>query len=105
MTSFYTSLLTDNFNFTLCETRAEYKYLTERHIQAIWYEQILFTNLRTHDGEAIIIISPGIWNSDAGPDFLKAHLKIGDKEYRGDVEVHLQAEGWYQHHHHTDPRY
>lgn len=89
----------------LAETHSPYLYLTERHMQAMWLEQKYFKQLKTDSGESIEILSPGIWNAEAGPDFLKAHIKIGSQEFRGDIELHLQSESWYQHQHHTDPRY
>lgn len=79
--------------------------ITERHLQAIWFEQKFFTNLVTTNGERIEVISPGIWNSDAGPDFIKTHLKIGEKEIRGDVEIHLNDSSWQTHKHHLDEKY
>lgn len=87
------------------EKKNAYHILTERHLQAMWLEQKYFHTLKTSEGQTIEVISPGIWNSEAGPDFLKAHLKIGNQEYKGDIEIHLFQEGWQQHHHHTDPNY
>src|SRR5437868_5565612 len=82
-----------------------YHFFTERHLQAVWLEQKYFKNLRAVSGEEIRVISPGIWNAEAGPDFLKAHLRIGNCDYKGDIEIHLAESGWYQHRHHEDPRY
>ncbi|MDP1836802.1 MAG: DUF2851 family protein [Chlamydiales bacterium] len=79
--------------------------LTERHLQAIWMEQRYFRDLKTHDGLPIQVVSPGIWNAEAGPDFLKAHLRIGDEDVFGDVEIHLSDCNWHQHRHDQDPRY
>lgn len=79
--------------------------LTERHLQVIWFEQKYLYPLSTTENEEIEVICPGIWNQNEGPDFLKAHLKIGSREYRGDVEIHLSDQGWYQHGHHRDCRY
>ncbi len=87
------------------ETANSYLYVTERHLQAVWFEQRYFKDLKTIHGETIEVISPGIWNSEAGPDFKKAHLIIGGKELKGDVEIHLTEAGWEQHNHHNDPRY
>ena len=100
----YAALL-DPFPQISAETGENYHCLTERHLQAVWYEQKYFRNLKTSDEQDVKVISPGIWNSEAGPDFLKAHLKIGNKEFRGDVEIHLLPESWKQHHHHIDSRY
>lgn len=90
---------------SVAEKKTGYHSLTERHIQAVWFEQKYFKNLMTPDGVPIQVISPGIWNGESGPDFLKAHLKIGDQIYRGDIEIHLQDESWVQHRHHEDERY
>lgn len=90
---------------TIKESHYEYQCLTERHVQAMWFEQKYFRNLTTLQEEHIEVVSPGIWNAEAGPDFLKAHIKIGEKEYRGSVEIHLNDASWYQHHHHVDDRY
>ena len=100
----YTQIIA-NLPQAASETGNEYHLLTERHIQAVWFEQKYFKNLRTSTNEPIEIISPGIWNAEAGPDFRKAHLKIGGREIQGDIEIHLMDEFWYQHQHHLDDRY
>lgn len=87
------------------ESAVSYSFLRERHLQAMWLEQKYFRPLSTSDGTPITVISPGIWNAEAGPDFLKAHLRIGDRNLRGDIEIHLNDEGWYQHNHHLDEKY
>ena len=88
-----------------CRTCGTLSFLTERHLQAVWLEQKYFKCLRTTEGDSIEILSPGIWNQEAGPDFFKAHLLICGKEIRGDVEIHLSSEDWYNHRHHQDIRY
>lgn len=90
---------------TVADTPKTYLFLTERHLQALWLEQKYFRPLKTTEGELIEILSPGIWNADSGPDFLKAHIKIGLREYRGDIELHLREESWQQHEHDKDDRY
>lgn len=79
--------------------------LTERHLQVLWFEQRYFHNLLDTDGVPVTVISPGMWNTEAGPDFLKAHLQIGDTECHGDIEIHVNPGDWYHHSHHKDPRY
>lgn len=80
-------------------------FLSEHHIQRLWHEQRLLKGLKTRDGRDIEVLSPGIWNKQAGPDFLKAHLRIGEHYYRGDIEIHLEEGGWIRHGHHEDPLY
>lgn len=89
----------------VAEKKYPYLYLTEGHIQVMWLVQKYFKNLKTTDGAAIEVISPGIWNCEAGPDFLKAQLSIGGVEVTGDIALHLSDEEWVQHRHHEDPRY
>lgn len=90
---------------SLAENNSSYDFLTERHLQAIWFEQKYFRGLATTNDKKIHVLSPGIWNGEAGPDFQKAHLIIGGKELQGDIEIHLVDESWIQHGHHQDPRY
>ncbi len=101
----YSLILSNITQNEFAETKFAYQYLTERHLQALWLEQKYFKDLRTADGERISVISPGIWNAEAGPDFLKAHLIIGSTEIKGDIELHLVQEGWTQHRHNEDRRY
>lgn len=98
-------IIPSNENQSVSEASIPYHFLRERHIQAMWLEQKYFRQLTTSDGSPITVLSPGIWNGEAGPDFLKAHLRIGDREVRGDVELHLSEEDWYHHHHHQDEKY
>lgn len=97
--------LLDPFSYEAAEKGSAYHSLTERHIQAIWFEQKYFKGLITNEGLPINVISAGIWNLESGPDFLKAHLRIGDNEYRGDIELHLYEDSWVHHGHHQDKRY
>lgn len=87
------------------ECPADYTMITERHVQAMWLEQKYFKNLTTTAGHSIEVVSPGIWNAEAGPDFLKAHLRINGADLLGDIEIHLSDESWYTHDHHNDSAY
>ena len=82
--------------------------ITERHMQALWYDDALRPqNLRTTDGVPIRVIDPGTWNVEAGPDFHHAVLEVGMARQRivGDVEIHLHSKDWRAHGHATDPAY
>ena len=82
--------------------------MKERHVQAIWYDgRLRPKNLFTRRGESVNVISPGEWNSGAGPDFRRAVLEIGREHRRiaGDVEVHLCPSDWDLHGHGSDPEY
>ena len=82
--------------------------ITERHVQAIWYDAALRPKrLLTRRGSEVAVISPGEWNLGAGPDFRNAVLEVGPERRRitGDVEVHLCPNDWDFHRHGTDPNY
>ena len=84
------------------------KPITERHVQAIWYDAALRPkNLVTRRGSEVKVISPGEWNLEAGPDFRNAVLEIGRERRRvvGDVEIHLCPSDWDFHRHGADPNY
>ncbi|MFP4228584.1 MAG: DUF2851 family protein [Salinivenus sp.] len=78
----------------------------EALVHDLWLHQRFRTDdLATTDDTPVQVFDPGQPNDDAGPDFANAHVRIGQMEWRGDVEVHLQSQGWFAHDHHTDPRY
>ena len=82
--------------------------LTERQVQAIWYDAALRPkNLVTRRGSEVSVVSPGVWNLGAGPDFKGAVLEIGRERRRvvGDVEIHLCPSDWDFHRHGADPNY
>ena len=84
------------------------KPITERHVQAIWYDATLRPkNLTTRRGSEVRVVSPGEWNLEAGPDFRNAVLEVGKERRRvvGDVEVHLAPNDWDFHRHGVDPNY
>ncbi|MFQ5864993.1 MAG: DUF2851 family protein [bacterium] len=75
-------------------------------LQELWKSRRLFTQeLRTTSGKAVEVIFAGAENTDSGPDFKDAVIKLEGKLLKGDVEVHLDSSGWYSHGHHKDPAY
>ncbi len=61
--------------------------------------------LRTAAGEPLEIVSPGQHNTDAGPDFFNAKIKIGDTLWAGNVELHVRASDWQRHVHGANKAY
>lgn len=80
--------------------------LTEALLQYIWkfgmYQQ---QDLKTVAGEPLQIISPGIHNLDAGPDFTAARIRWNGIEWAGNIELHLRSSDWLKHRHGKDPLY
>lgn len=72
----------------------------------IWKHRLLGTTvLQTTLGEPVEVISPGLHNTNAGPDFFNAKVRIGGQMFVGNVEIHLRASDWYAHHHDQDAAY
>ena len=80
--------------------------MKESILHYIW-QQKLFTQhgLRTSDGETVEVIDVGRINTDAGPDFFNAKIKIGETVWAGNVEIHTLASDWKKHNHNNDKSY
>lgn len=75
-------------------------------MQYVWHHRLWVAGeLKTVDGEPVAIIDVGRQNRDAGPDFFNAKVRIGDKFWCGNVEMHLRASDWYRHGHDSDRAY
>lgn len=78
----------------------------EQLLHYTWKHQLFpLQQLTTEDGQIVEVINPGRHNTDAGPDFLDAKVKIGGILWVGNVEIHLRTSDWFRHHHDTDPAY
>jgi len=80
--------------------------MKESILHYIWQNK-LFTahGLRTTDGEYVEVIDIGKYNTDSGPDFFNAKIKIGDTLWAGNVEIHTLSSDWKKHNHQTDKAY
>lgn len=80
--------------------------MQEDFLQYLWkYGLFPADKLFTGDRQRVEILSPGQLNSDAGPDFLMARIRIGETVWAGHVEIHVKASDWYRHSHNEDPAY
>ncbi len=80
--------------------------MTERLLQFIWqFQYYNRTDLRTTSGEELQIIQQGQFNTNQGPDFLEAKIRIGKTTLIGNIELHLSAEDWEKHDHQFDRNY
>lgn len=73
--------------------------------QARWFSGACGREFSTVDGRRAVVADFGEWNREAGPDFVRAAVRIDGKERRGAVEVDLEASGWEQHRHAVNPAY
>lgn len=80
--------------------------MEEAFLHFIWKFQHFRTPVPSSvDGQEIAVFYPGIRNSDAGPDFLNARIKIGEIVWNGHVEIHVMASDWIRHNHLNDKAY
>lgn len=82
------------------------KTMPEEFLQFIWENQLFRReNQKTVTGEKLEIIQTGRKNTNSGPDFFNARVKIGSTEWAGNVEIHAKSSDWFQHRHHKDKSY
>jgi hypothetical protein len=80
--------------------------INESFICRIWEGgNSYFSNLFTIEGIAVHVIDFGMRNNDGGPDYKDAKIRIGEKVFTGDVEVHRDFSGWAEHKHPKDSKY
>jgi len=78
----------------------------EAMVHDIWQHQRFRNNrLQTVGDVPVSIIDPGRLNSDQGPDFLNAKLRLGSTVWTGSVEIHVSSGIWLDHGHDRDERY
>ncbi len=80
--------------------------MNERLLQFIWQFQY-FNNmeLQTTDHEHVTVIQPGKLNTNQGPDFLEAKVRIGNNIWVGNLELHIYTSDWIKHRHDRDKNY
>ncbi len=80
--------------------------MTEQLLQFIWqFQHFNAAELRTTAGEPLVIVHPGTYNTNQGPDFLNAKIKCAGTLLAGNIEVHVHASEWDAHGHSNDKNY
>ncbi len=79
--------------------------LSEFQLKELFKNRMFNSSLKSVSGMKVEIIRTGEANSDAGPDFRRAVVRINGILMRGDVELHRLNSDWYSHRHHTDRNY
>ncbi len=78
--------------------------MKEEFLHYLWkYSLYDSDKLIDREGNRIIVISPGEYNRDAGPDFFNARLRISGTEWAGNVEIHILSSHFDLHGHNFDP--
>lgn len=84
---------------------AEMEYACESVMQSAWDRLPNGVPLRLNDGSEAVILSHGIWNMEAGPDFLNAKIMRNGRIMRGDIELHRKSSDFIRHGHLEDAAY
>lgn len=80
--------------------------MQEALLHYIWqYRQYSTLGLKTQCGQSLSVLKVGMHNSDAGPDFENARIRLGSMEWVGQVEIHIKSSDWLKHHHQKDAAY
>src|SRR5690606_5432707 len=80
--------------------------MQEDFLHYIWkFKKFDFGNAATVDGSPLVISNTGTHNTNSGPDFFNARLKVGGQSWAGNVEIHIRSSDWYAHRHEEDPNY
>lgn len=80
--------------------------MNERLLQFIWqFQYFNQSRLTTVSGDAVQVISPGILNTNEGPDFSDAKIKIAKTTWAGTIELHLKTSDWNRHRHDNNKNY
>ena len=80
--------------------------MKEEFLHYLWkYNLYNADKLIDNEGNKIIVIHPGEYNRDSGPDFFNARLRITGTEWAGNVEIHTRASHFDNHGHNLDPAF
>ncbi len=80
--------------------------VSEEFLQYIWENKLFYPDdLKTTSGEKLDIIQVGKRNTDSGPDFFNARIKIDETIWVGNIEIHINSTDWKKHNHQNDKAY
>jgi hypothetical protein len=81
--------------------------MTEALFQFIWQHRLFDPHrpLITQHGELLQVEFPGMLNTQSGPDFLNAKIRIDKTLWVGHVELHVRSSDWHRHKHALDRAY
>ncbi len=78
--------------------------MKEEFLHFLWkYGLFDKEKLLDSEGNRIIIINPGGYNRDAGPDFFNARIEVAGTIWAGNVEIHHRSSHFNMHGHQNDP--
>lgn len=80
--------------------------MKENLLQYIWkFQYYQNSELSSTAGATLQVIHPGNYNSNQGPDFTEAKIKINDTIWVGNIELHIDSSNWNLHKHSEDENF
>jgi len=77
--------------------------MKEEFLHYLWkYSLFDKDSMIDNEGNRIVVINPGEYNRDSGPDFFNARILIAGTEWAGNVEIHTRASHFIIHGHNSD---
>ena len=78
----------------------------EQLLHYVWKHKIFpLKELKTTTSQQVEVIDTGLANTDAGPGFFNAKLKLDGVLWIGNIEIHERSSDWFKHGHHADAGY
>jgi hypothetical protein len=80
--------------------------MKEEFLHYLW-KYGLYDHERLFDNEKnkIIVLDPGEYNRDSGPDFFNARISVAGTVWAGNVEIHTKSSHFDNHGHQNDPAF
>jgi hypothetical protein len=80
--------------------------MKEEFLHYLWkYSLYDPDKLVDNDGNKIVVIYPGEYNRDSGPDFFNARISIAGTLWAGNIEIHTKSSHFDNHGHQYDPAF
>ena len=79
--------------------------MKEDFLYYLWENRLFTKELETITKQPVQVITTGYRNTNSGPDFMEAKIKIGEQVWAGQVEIHVKTSDWNRHGHQYDKAY
>ena len=79
--------------------------MKENFLYYLWENRLLKGSLTTLQGQSVVVVDTGYRNTNSGPDYLEAKIKIEGQLWAGHVEIHVRTSDWLRHGHQHDKAY
>ena len=77
--------------------------MKEEFLHFVWKNKLFGSlPLVSTKGLPIEVIDCGLHNTNSGPDFFNAKIRIGSTLWAGNVEMHIRSSDWFLHNHHLN---